>query len=1152
MRKIHLLFILSIFLVATQNAVAQKKYAPTFLWKISGNGLKTPSYMYGTMHLQDKELFNLGDSIYIALESVEGFSMEVDPNELMSALLKTLKDKDESPLVKDLITENKFKKIEKNIEEKYGISANKLTIKKLKKYIQNKVYKKKEGQMKTFMDMYLYNIAKKQNKKFAPVEDVADQLSLMDNFNTNAIEKYLETDSVNEEKYIEDFKKIYVNKDLTTLAKMVGDGSDDIYGNLALVKRNIKMARRIDSLTKIRTSFIAIGAAHLPGDSGLIKLLRDKGFTIEPVLSTKNIKPEEYKYKTAEKDWITTSDEDSLVTLQMPLQPSDKATKQDMNFKMAMDLSDYSLYGFVAVKSAEGNTDIPSVSKKMMEYYKKTGFEILNNKQIIQNEAKGIEFTGRENNEYTYRLKVLFKDKTMVILICGAQNKKYLYDDNFEKFFNSLKFTENVKPKEWKEFRNEESYYSIQVPKIPKKSKALEDTDASIIQTYTTTDPIDGATYLMQTTIPKPGYYFDSDSVYFNNYKNALNEQTKNGLQYFSPALLNNKPAMHFATTMKTEGIDIVLQGYIIRRANVFQILITVTTKETADYPNVSNFFNSYKELPFKNTKFTTQEISKIGITLQAPNAFVLREKDSTNKNGKEEGFYAYDSSTATTFYADADTISKYNWYKNDSTFYRNFCNDYANYTDSVINFTYDTLKYNANLLVKNKNADLYKKIHFTVNGNKIYTLYAYLPTEIINSDAEQKYFSAYKFSNVKKPTVFENNISLLVDSLNSKDSATAQNAFTALDANKYVSTDLPYLYKALLNTYSGTNKEQIEDNTRSIATKIKSIADTSTITFIKNNYSNCVLSDNIKVNMIEILADLKTEKSYSLLKNILLNTGLKSCNDFGFSYAMLDTPQLSKTLFPEITSIYQDTLLGGAIIQLANRLLDSNIIDKTVALQNQNGILQNATHQIKVLKRDKAGTGPQSIDIIQMLGKINNKQANDLLLQYLAIGETWDKEPALVQLIKNNATVAPASIVKIAADNYNRTIFYDDLKKIGKEKYYPALYYSQKQFAEGYLFLVLTEEYEQEEPKITFLSEKISKVIGVEKRFYLFKVKTNYDGETYYNLAIMGGFDKNLQKIALTYDEQQYYYEEEKYNAANVLKIYEKFIKDLNQPKTR
>ena len=43
------------------------KLSNTLLWRISGNGLTRPSYLFGTMHLTDKRIFYFGDSLYKAL-----------------------------------------------------------------------------------------------------------------------------------------------------------------------------------------------------------------------------------------------------------------------------------------------------------------------------------------------------------------------------------------------------------------------------------------------------------------------------------------------------------------------------------------------------------------------------------------------------------------------------------------------------------------------------------------------------------------------------------------------------------------------------------------------------------------------------------------------------------------------------------------------------------------------------------------------------------------------------------------------------------------------------------------------------------------------------------------------------------------------------
>lgn len=45
------------------------------------------------------------------------------------------------------------------------------------------------------------------------------------------------------------------------------------------------MVEKIEGHLKDRACLIAVGVMHLPGDKGLISLLRDKGYVVQPVRS---------------------------------------------------------------------------------------------------------------------------------------------------------------------------------------------------------------------------------------------------------------------------------------------------------------------------------------------------------------------------------------------------------------------------------------------------------------------------------------------------------------------------------------------------------------------------------------------------------------------------------------------------------------------------------------------------------------------------------------------------------------------------------------------------------------------------------------------------------------------------------------------------
>src|SRR5688572_32223863 len=79
MKKITLfVFACSCFLVTSAQLKTGKKY-PSLLWEISGNGLKKPSHLIGTMHVSSKLAFHLPDSFYIAIRNAQVVALETNP-----------------------------------------------------------------------------------------------------------------------------------------------------------------------------------------------------------------------------------------------------------------------------------------------------------------------------------------------------------------------------------------------------------------------------------------------------------------------------------------------------------------------------------------------------------------------------------------------------------------------------------------------------------------------------------------------------------------------------------------------------------------------------------------------------------------------------------------------------------------------------------------------------------------------------------------------------------------------------------------------------------------------------------------------------------------------------------------------------------------
>jgi hypothetical protein len=58
--------------------------------------------------------------------------------------------------------------------------------------------------------------------------------------------------------------------------------SEALLGHL-LINRNLQMVERMIQQLQGGTTFVAVGALHLPGQKGLLQLLQDRGYTVSVV-----------------------------------------------------------------------------------------------------------------------------------------------------------------------------------------------------------------------------------------------------------------------------------------------------------------------------------------------------------------------------------------------------------------------------------------------------------------------------------------------------------------------------------------------------------------------------------------------------------------------------------------------------------------------------------------------------------------------------------------------------------------------------------------------------------------------------------------------------------------------------------------------------
>ena len=102
------------------SAFAQKNNSDhTLLWKISGNGLAKPSYLFGTIHMLCKDDAVLSDSLKNIIQNVIEVYFEVDLDNMFELLgvMGKMKMKGDTTL-QDLLSEADYEKVKNYFETK--------------------------------------------------------------------------------------------------------------------------------------------------------------------------------------------------------------------------------------------------------------------------------------------------------------------------------------------------------------------------------------------------------------------------------------------------------------------------------------------------------------------------------------------------------------------------------------------------------------------------------------------------------------------------------------------------------------------------------------------------------------------------------------------------------------------------------------------------------------------------------------------------------------------------------------------------------------------------------------------------------------------------------------------------------------------------
>lgn len=1085
----------------------------TLLWKISGNGLTKPSYLFGTIHLTDERVFNIGDSLYKAIEISEGLAVEANPEELAAYFIDEVsKQLNDSRKIKELLSDVKFKEYSKKLSKKFNKPADQITSKDILKEKNKWVTESyRKGKMTTFLDAYLYDIARKQGKWTGGIEDVSDQKGVIDNLIDASDVEWIASDTENKsDESIEKMIQLYINGDLDGIEGF-SNFSDSAYRYELLTKRNIKMARRMDSLSSIRSMVFAIGAAHLPGKTGVIQLLMDKGFSVQPVFHSKKISASNYKVKEQHIPWMSVEDARGLYKVKMPGKPGDVNMLGVVDMKMYYDIFSSTAYFTTAMNTPYAAKSVDSIlivmAKKM--------FQTENFKSSKKININGIE--GRElevdDSEGFRRGYILAKESTIYVAYGFSIKRNTDIEQAIAEFLSSFKVFDNPqKNVQFTTFTDSVLAYSIDLPGKRQSANDLAKTvDKSVKSNLNICiDEQSGAYLFFGVNEMAKGYYLENDSTYTSSIKSNISgkiiEKTLD-TTYFK----NNNRILEYAGTMQESNL--VMKTYYEFRGNRWYSLVALynAAKKPA---SVDRFFQSFKllEYPEISWKLNTSEDGKFSTWTSSDWTLVNDTSTIEDKSDQSITYTAYDPTRSDSYSVVESKLNKYYWFNEDSTFWKAVVTANTAYNDTLLwqrEVTNGALK-GLEMLTQQKGSANVQRKRIILCGDKLYNIITAQSLSQIRNDNVNRFFDEFRLNNAPAEPrfVFRSKAKILLDDLASTDSATHSAAMNAMTNASFTKEDLPLLHNALLKVYID-DASKYRSACQVIAESIEGIGDSASVKFAFDKYVGA--NAESRKFMLEIISNHPTKENYSKLPELLK---LKPTVDptYTFTNNLISNDSVTATILEKLLPLMSDSNLSGSIIQVFNDLNDSGFISLEKIQPYTNTLLEISERRYNRLKQDKEYYESGNYDLAELLGKLNTPNTNAMLRKWTAIPQLYLAHSCVKLLLKNKQPVTTAEINKLAEDKGYRTYIYNTLKEAKKVNVFPKKYLSQKQFAESLVYNLASDDAEPSD--IIFHSSETLSFAGKKGIFYFFKVGyESEEGKSFY-LGVTGPFNTKLTNL--------------------------------------
>jgi uncharacterized protein YbaP (TraB family) len=260
------------------------------LYEISGKGLAQPSYLYGTFHVVCQADLKITPATSRAMSASQQLYLELDMDDpTLQTTLVGLMMLPDGKTLKDFMTASDYAVLDSYATQNLGAGLARIGM--LKPIaLEALMFQKFVGCDSSGYDRLFAQMAGNARKPVLGLETAEQQISILDRVPMKEqihglMEMARNPDEVKKE--ITLLMAAYKAQDLPQLMKLSKESEFDTEGpefmDEVLSKRNLNWIPVIEKAARNKPTFFAFGALHLGGESGVVNLLRSKGYTVKAI-----------------------------------------------------------------------------------------------------------------------------------------------------------------------------------------------------------------------------------------------------------------------------------------------------------------------------------------------------------------------------------------------------------------------------------------------------------------------------------------------------------------------------------------------------------------------------------------------------------------------------------------------------------------------------------------------------------------------------------------------------------------------------------------------------------------------------------------------------------------------------------------------------